>query len=254
MEIESKGLTADFHTYTTSYKLGFSTLKENIDIAKEMHIKYIGLIEHIHKGNISDIDTILQRLNIFKENTNYFGVQVLNGYTYNMLHRLDVSKLSSVKLKVGLIEDDTVLRHQDLSQLKLSIKDCIDRGNVNVIIHPEKYIDKLANGKYGIEVTQDIREYYEWLIWYCKSKKVFLGVSEKAFTQESILSGDDKRLEYWLNAAKENNNPIMLSSEAIISSEVGKFNNSLAVLKKIRYSKDMILNYNEELIKIIYNI
>ena len=247
-------IIADFCTYTISNKLGFSTLKENIDTAKDRGIKYIGLIEPINKANINEIDIINEKLSLFKDKTNYFGVNVLNGYSYNMLHRLDVSKLSSVKLKLGLYDYDTVLRHQDLEQLKNSIKDCIERNNVNIIIHPERHIEKLSNGKYSTEITQDLREYYNWLIWYCKSKKVFLCVSEKAFNQDNILNGDNKRLEYWLKVAKENNNPILLSSEALISSEVGDLENSLNVINTIKYPKEMILNYNESLIKLIYNL
>lgn len=111
--------------------------------------------------------------------------------------------------------------------------------NINCFIHPERSLSVITGEaiQSGV-VSDDRRDFYHWLIPFCKSRRLCLGVSERSARDTALRP----ELSYWLKLAVTNGNPLCLCTDAVIADEVGVFTYSLELLNKLGASKKQILN------------
>lgn len=252
--IEQSDIKADFHTHTIASLHAYSTLKENIDAAKELGQQFMAVTEHFigeddalqSKYELSRIKTISERTHKLRDFRVIDGVELNFG---QQSEQLEGMKDIAIRLG-GLHSWYWSIKHQDIEALKRIVKDYIDRGYINVVAHPEREINSLLNGKYGEGITPAVKEYFEWLVTYTKKKRVFLEVNE--YSASNDIGGNRTRLEYWLKLARDNNNPIVLGSDAHFYTEVGLFDKSIRLLNKLGYPKGLILNCSVPMINEIF--
>ena len=120
------------------------------------------------------------------------------------------------------------------------------------LAHIEREIQKINNGKVGLELTDEVKVFLENIIHFCKDNNIYMEVNESSIVYNE--GGAVDRLVYWLKKAKENKNMISLGTDAHSCYEVGRFDNVLQLLNEIDYPKELIINCdNDKLIELKNN-
>ena len=89
---------------------------------------------------------------------------------------------------------------------------------------------------------------YERVVLAAKKNNVALEVNNSSLNPGSFRIGADENATLFLKLCKENNTKIIFGSDAHISFDVGAFHNCLKIAEKVDFPKELIVNYNEELI------
>lgn len=252
-KILEKDIKADFHVHTIYSRDAHSTLQENMIAAKEQGLQFIGITNHFYnctdpmspKSEIQNIYDV--QIDTYG---NDLGINVIGGIELNFGQKSDY--LEEIKGKTnlrlcGLHDYFWGVRHHTIMDVQGIVKDYIDRGYVNAVAHPERALDKLNNGKMGFEMTPALKEYFEWLVMYTKKNRVFLEVNETSLRRDDC--GNLKRMIAWLKLAKENGNPLILGTDSHYCGTVGKFTRSIALLNKLGYPKELIVNCSPNIIR-----
>lgn len=122
----------------------------------------------------------------------------------------------------------------------------------SALAHIEREIHKVDNGKYGSELTDEIKVFLDNIVHFCKESNIYMEVNESSMIYNE--GGATDRLVYWLKQAKDNGNMISLGTDAHSCYEVGRFDNVLRLLNEIGYPKDLIINCdNEKLLELKNN-
>lgn len=253
--IKQSDIKADFHTHTVASGHAYSTIKENLEQARELGIQYIGITDHFFgqgdKISIANEAARVGDLTYRTKQGSLVNSGVISGVELNFGQRVEFSPaILKAPLRLGGLHGwFWGIEYQDIEALTREVKEYIDRGYINVVAHPERKLELLAKGRYGFELTPAVKEYFKWLIDYCKKHRVFLELNECSFNQPT--ADYEETIEYWLRLAKDNCNPITLGTDAHIYSEVGQFTHSIEMLNKVGYPIECILNCNTHLIEAI---
>ena len=253
--INNGDIIADMHTHTIFSEHGYSSVKENIEIAKKRHRKYLAVTDHYY-GNGDDIarKNEVCRIRYMEERINPLekDITIIGGTEFNIgqeVYKWDI--LRKMKWRpIGLHSWFIDIPNTTLDELYHKFCESVDKHNC--FVHIERELHKIEQGKfkespYGKDLLPlDIKLWLEAICIEAKKKDIFLEVNES-----SLVTNDGnaaQRLEYWLEYAKQNGNMISLGSDAHYCLEVGKFSNVLKLLNKIDYPKELILNCNEDMI------
>ena len=252
--IKQSDIIADFHTHTVASGHAYSTVIENLTYGKNRGLQFVAITDHYFgKGDKIDIGNEVARIrdltNRTKQGGSLSSSGLISGVELNFGQRTDIAPaiLDAPFRLAGLHGWFWGIEHQDIDALAREVKIYIDKKYINAVAHPERQIERLAKGKYGFELTQAVKDYFKWLVEYCKEHRVFLELNECSLTYS--LADYEQTIEYWLKLARENGNPITLGTDSHICTEVGVFDRSIELLNKVEYPIELILNCNEHLIK-----
>lgn len=247
-------IRADFHVHTIASVHAYSTIKECAEESIRLEHTLIAITDHFDgTGTNTQIANEVTRFNSLEDRTRgQKGIRILGGVELNLGQTCDsVAKVTKLPLRLGGIHNwYWSVEHHDIMSLQRVTKEYIDRGYINAMAHPERGIEQLLGGKYSDELTPAVREYFDWLVDYSKKKKIFLEANEYSLKTDS--SGAIDRMEYWLNLAKDNGNPIILGSDAHYYAEIGKFDCLIALLNKVDYPSELVLNCNPDMMEAIF--
>jgi putative hydrolase len=255
-----KDILADLHTHTTFSGHAYSTLSENItELNKFGNYKYIAITDHFYEGlNTLDKKNINCRLNYCKDRFNRFdlGISVINGCEFNIGQYTDEMKyLAKLDWKlVGLHNWFFDITKRKLKEVEEEIIFTLSLPNFrySALAHIEREIHKVDNGKYGSELTDEIKVFLDNIVHFCKESNIYMEVNESSMIYNE--GGATDRLVYWLKQAKDNGNMISLGTDAHSCYEVGRFDNVLCLLNEIDYPKDLIINCdNDKLLELKNN-
>lgn len=254
MNIKEQDIVADLRLHTDK----FMTQKEAIEAAKEKGITIIGITnEFIGTGDRVTQQLELRKLYEGPERLARFlgdmmNIRVIGGVELHIGHKYgDLECIKELPIRVASLNElFWGISRQDIDAVEREVKDLIDRKYVNVIASPEKKIGMLNGGKYSSGLTPAVRKYYQWLVDYCKKNRVLLEVCEETFWNDD--GGDFERLEYWVELARENNNPIIVSSNAHVTPEVGDMSRAIQFLNYMEYPKKLIVNTSEKSVELLY--
>ena len=254
-------ILADLHTHTIFSQHAHSTVKENIEEAKRGNLKYLAVTDHYfgdgtkiqQKNETTRIKYLKERVGAFEKDIN-----ILSGAEFNLNQKIPYwNEYKDLDWKlIGL--------HSWFADIpKLTINQLYERFRVasekefNAFAHIERELHKVSNGIYSEtacfrRVHPTIKEFLISICDLAKKKNIFLEVNE--FSLVSNEGGAARRLEFWLNYAKENGNLISLGTDAHYYAEIGKFDNTIKLLNKIEFPKERILNCNKDLLKVQFRI
>ena len=252
-QLKKSDIIAELRLHTNEYM----TYKDAIESAQKQSMLMVGITNEFtgtgervaQQKEIRKLYDIHERLSRFSDEN---GIRTISGVEIHIGHKYtSLEPLKDIQIRVAVLDELYwgVIR-QDIESLKREIKDLIDRGYINVIASPEKKMDLLNNGKYREGITQALKEYYQWLVNYCKKNKVLLEVCEETLWKNE--GGDFERLVYWTKLAKDNNNPIIVSSNAYITNEVGNLERAVEFLNWIEYPKSLIVNTSTKQMKLLF--
>lgn len=250
--ITKQNIIADMHTHTTFSLHAFSTIKENIEAAQKIGLKYLAITDHVYcDGSNVNIKNERARIQYMGERVNRYleGMQVINGAEFNIGQTVpyyEKLKNNIVWRPIGLhnwfIDTENITLDEVYRHFLNAAKD----GH-NAFVHIERELHKVEGGIHGDTIDKPLKEFFQAMVHMAKRMNVILEVNESSL--ETDECGTANRLRYWLALAKENRNIISLGTDAHYCDEVGQFPLVIELLNEIDYPKELILNCNEEMIK-----
>ena len=244
--INKEDILADLHTHTLFSKHAYSTVKENIEAARNKGLSYIAITDH-YFGNGDELDkkNEVNRIKYIEERVNKTSdVAVIGSAEFNLGQEIYTpQKLQSLKWKpIGLHNwfiDTKNLKFQDLFLL---FKDAAENGFTS-FVHIERELQKLLYGNYS---QLEMIGFLYKIVDLAREKDIWLEVNESSLVVNEC--GGAERLENWLIYARDMGNKIYLGTDAHYCEEVGDFKNTIKLLNKVNYPKELILNCNENLL------
>ena len=247
--IKKTDIIADMHIHTISSLHGYSTLKECIDDAEEKGLKYIAITDHYYndgtelnrKNELNRIVYLETRASNTKRN-----VKVIGGAEFNIAQDItNWEKLRKLRWKLigvhGWFIDRETTTLDDLYGFFENAA-----GKFTAFAHIERELHKIDHCKYGDSLTDEVKVFLEKIVFLAKKTDMVLELNESSLVTNK--AGYYERILYWLSLAKENENTISLGTDSHYCEEIGEFENSIKILNKVRFPKELILNCNEALI------
>lgn len=240
--LSPKDILADLHTHTIASVHAFSTLKENMEVAKSRGLRYIAVTDHFY-CNLRGEQEFDQEKSRLKAMVNYkctpetsmLGVGIITGAELNMFHYFKYPWVENLSWRPIGFHDwfftdepfDSFDRFMTMEPLMIC-----DESLISVYAHPERGLNKLFYGE------DDKYTYMEFLVNRAKNNRKPLEVNESSITNFGL----SKYTEYWLKLAKDKDCKLSLGSDAHICFSVGDFTGALELLNKLDYPKELILN------------
>ncbi len=249
--VTERDILADMHTHTIFSKHAFSTVKENIDVAKEKNLKYIAITDHYY-GNGDDIEKKNEINRILYLGKRINGVEpnitVISSAEFNLGHEVynfdELKKLiwKPIGLHSWFVDRDNLT----IEAVYNLFVEAHHRG-YNAFNHIEREFHKFNHSSYTFD---ECMEGIKRIIDYASVNDIWLEANESSISQNDGQSAE--RLCAWLQYAKEKECKIYLGSDAHFCAEVGVFSNLIRVLNEIDYPKELILNCNEKILNLMF--
>lgn len=228
----------DLHTHTISSGHAFSTLKENVEGAKENGLKIMGLSDHAETMPGAAHNFYFHNMRVIKDEIN--GIRVLKGIEANIIDfdgNIDVepevidildymiASLHGPCIKSGTIEENT----------RALIK-AMDIPKVKVIGHPD-------DSRFPID--------YEKLVLAAKEKNMAIEMNNSSLSPKSFRMNAIENYKVLLTLCKEHEVKIMLGSDAHIYYDVGRFDNCYKLLKELDFPEKLVWNFSNECLEYV---
>lgn len=226
----------DVHTHTISSGHAYSTLAENIASAKAKGLKYYGMSDHApsipggphiyHFSNLRAIPTMID------------GVRVLRGAELNILND---------KGEVDI--PDSVLEEMDYAIASMH-GPCIPEGDeeyytnayLNVMKNPYvRIIGHPDDGRFPL----NHEKFVEGLI----ENHIIMEVNNASISPISFRPGARENYHSLLKLCAQKRVPIIINTDAHICYCIGDIDLALKMLEEENFPKELVLNWNEELIE-----
>ena len=223
----------DLHTHTTASGHGYSTLKENIEAAKERGLRVLGLSEH--GPAIPGGPHVIFFTNYRCIPRRYGDLQLLCGIEANICDydgRLDVedkilekmdyviASMHTLCCKPGTMEENT----------RASIM-AIKNPYVTILGHPD-------DDRYPLD--------REAVVCAAGEEKVAIEINNSSLNPQAARQNgreNIKELLYWCEKYKV---PVLLGTDSHICYTVGDFTETLTLLEEVHFPKELVLNYDAE--------
>lgn len=249
MVLKSSDILADMHTHSLFSKHAYSTIYENMTVAKSKGLKYMAVTDH-YFGNSDELEkkNEINRIKYIEERVNnpaYDDVKVIGSAEFNLNQKVyTFEKLRDLKWKpIGLHNWFVDTAHLTLLQVYNLFVKAYEDG-FNAFVHIERELHKVNS---GIDSDEERMELLSKLVNFAYDHDIWLEVNESSIITDEC--GGANRLYNWLRMAKDKGNKIYLGSDAHYCKEVGGFDNVLKLLNVVQYPKELILNCNEEDLK-----
>lgn len=221
----------DLHTHTMASGHGYSTLKENIEAAKEAGLKVLGLSEHgpaapggPHKFFFSNYRCIPRR---------YEDLQLLCGVEANicdyegtldleesLLQKMDyvIASMHTMCCKPGTMEENT----------KASIR-AMENPYVTVLGHPD-------DDRYPLD--------REAVVKAAKEFGVAIEINNSSLNPAAARQNGRKNIEELLRLCRCYGVPVLLGTDSHVCYTVGVFDETLEILKELDFPEELVLNFD----------
>lgn len=250
--LTSKDIYADLHTHTLFSKHAYSSVKENIEVAKLRNLKYLAITDHYFgngdelekKNEVNRIKYLTERVNSCESDINIIGSAEFNlnqeVYTFEKLESL-------IWKPIGFHNWFLDINKTTLNDVFDLFVDAYKNGH-NAFVHIERELYKINKGIYTQEECVNC---LKKIVDYAKENDIWLEVNESSIVVDE--GGSVDRLYQWLKYAKENKNKIYLGTDAHYCLEVGKFENVIHLLNDLEYPRELILNCNLDMLEEVFN-
>lgn len=231
----------DLHTHTTASGHGYSTLKENIESAKEIGLKVLGLSEHgpalpggPHPFFFSNYRCIPRQ---------HGELRLLCGVEANimdwegeldieewLLQRMDyvIASMHVPCVKSGTAEENT----------DACIK-AMQNPYVKILGHPD-------DSRYPLN--------YDRLVRAAKEEGVLLEVNNSSLDPNAARQGGRENIKTLLETCKKYQVPVILGTDSHICYTVGRFDDALTVLKEVDFPEELVINADINKLSMVLNV
>lgn len=230
----------DLHTHTTASGHGYSTLKENIEAAQTVGLKYLGLSEHgpampggPHVFFFSNYRCIPREYNglrlfcgIEANITDYEGkLDLEEGW----LRRMDyvIASIHPVCMTPGSRKENT----------RASVQ-AMKNPYVKILGHPD-----------DSRIPLD----YDELVRAAKEEKIALEVNNSSLHPQAARTGGRENIITLLDTCMKYQVPILLGTDSHVCYTVGKFDEAMRLIREVDFPEELILNAREDAISKVVN-
>lgn len=231
----------DLHTHTIASGHAYSTIKENVDGARENGIEILGISDHgpnmpggahiFHFNNLRVIREVINGIRVLK------GVEV-NIIDYNGGLDIDDETLEALDYVIASLHPPC-LEFADKETITETLIKVIESNKVDIIGHPD-------DSRYPLD--------YEKIVLAAKKNNVLLELNNSSLKPNGFRVGAIENAKIMLELCKKHDVMIIMDSDAHMYYDIGNFNNCLNVIEEIDFPKELIINYNREKIKERFNI
>ncbi len=229
----------DLHVHTISSGHAYSTVKENIDEAKNKGLKILGISDHAPSMPGASHLFHFQNMKVIKDNID--GVRVLKGIEANIIDyhgRLDVDEklLSSLDYAIASLHPPCI-KSGTIEENTDAVIGAMKNPYVKIIGHPD-------DSRIPID--------YEKLVLAAKKTGTLLEINNSSLKPNAFREGARENVFKMLSLCKKHNVMVVMGSDSHIYYEVGGFENCINVLKEANFPDDLVLNYREDALKILH--
>lgn len=225
----------DTHTHTLASGHAYSTMNEMIQAAKDKGLKYLGITEHAPKMPGTCHIFYFENLKVVPRQ--YEDLTLLLGAEANILDTDGTLDLY-----------DDLLNRLDIIIASLH-NPCYQNGTA--MENTNAYLGAMKNSKVAIIGHPDdgrIPVDYEVLVREAKKHHVALEVNNSSLSPNSFRSNARENAMTYLSLCKEQGVPIIYGSDAHICYDVANFTFAKEVTDAVAFPKELIINYNQNLI------
>lgn len=227
----------DLHTHSISSGHAYSTLQENIAAAKNKGLKYYGLSDHA--PNMPGSAHLFHFNNLHVIRNEYAGVRVLKGAEANLLDKygnIDLPYNTQKKLDYIIASIHTPCYEAEDSGFddvtNCYLKAC-DNPYITVLGHIE-------NGKFLCD--------FDAVCEYASKTHTLIELNSSSLAANSARKDSYLHMPYLLSSCIKHHTYVLLGSDAHIADDVGNHDNIIKLLEEYNFPKELIVNYDEELI------
>lgn len=219
----------DLHTHTIASGHGYSTLSENITMAKERGLEILGLSEHAPTMPGGPHIFFLHNYKIIPRE--YGELRLMCGVEANIMD-----------MKGGLDLDEATLKKMDYVIASLHSA-CVKPGTKEECTHA--VIQAIRNPYVNIIGHPDDARYpldYEAVVKEAKANHKLLEVNNSSVNPKSARVNGRENILTLLKICKKYDNPVLLGSDSHIHYGVGDFTAAFELLKETDFPEELVIN------------
>ncbi len=223
----------DVHTHTTASGHAYSTLRENMSMAKAKGLELVGISDHAPHMPGSAHEYHFLNFHVIPRDA--YGIKLMIGAELNIIDYCGSTDLSARVLK-GL--DYTIASLHN---------PCIESGNVEE--NTEALIGAMRNPNVVIIGHPDNPRYpvdFDRLAKAAVDNKVLLEVNNSSYNPNGYRVGSRENAKFMLAACKKFGAEIIMGSDAHIDFDVGNHTTSQEILRENNFPAELIVNYDVE--------
>jgi len=226
----------DLHTHTVLSTHAFSTLLENVKIAKEKNLKFYGISDH--GPDLPGGQHIFAIYNN-KVIPDYIdGVRVLKGVEINILDAngsLDLPADLLARLDYGIASF-----HTPLFKEKLSV-DQVTNAYLNLCDNP--FITIL-----GHIDDERFKSNYDKVCQKCAESNTLIEINCSSLNPNGVRVNSRENYKDILKACSKYQTRVIINSDAHICFDVGNYEPALNLMKECNFDLNLVVNFNQDLI------
>lgn len=236
-----KKVLFDLHTHTVATGHAFSTLKENIEAAKNKGLIALGTSDHFEGMEDGASRIFFKNYRIFPEYLE--GIRLYKGVEANIMDysgNLDI--------------DQELLEKMDYGIAALHVP-CIDSGSRKE--NTDAIIGAMKNPCIKIIAHPDDDRFlldYERLVQAAKEERVVLEVNNTSLSENTGRINARKNIPTYLKLCKDKEVPILLSSDAHLYSYIGEVGKALKLLEELEFPDELVVNFSLDRLSLVLNL
>lgn len=226
----------DLHTHTVLSTHGFSSLTENIASANSKGLKYYGVSEHqFDDVGVGAHHFAFHNLRIVPKEIN--GTKFLRGCEFNILldGSIDTSKVKIEQLDYGIASiHGYKYKDQGIELNTKAYLNALDNEFIKIVGHCD-------DGHYPCDYDQIVKK--------AKDLHKLIEINNTSLKPTTNRINSRENMIKLINACIKYKEPVIINSDAHICYSVGEYELAYELLKELHFPEELILNFNENLIK-----
>lgn len=222
----------DMHTHTLASGHAYSTLMDNVRIAKANGLEVLGISEHAPAMPGSSHEYYFSNLRILPDYIE--GIRILKGVELNVLDRdgnidLDERSLSFLDYAIASLhlpcyEGVTMKDHTD------ALINAMKHKIVKIIGHPD-------DGRYPLD--------YERLVIAAKENDVLLEVNNSSLSPNAFRENAHENYIEMLRLCVKHDVKVIINSDSHFHEYIGAVNHAMALIEAIQFPIELIVNFQD---------
>lgn len=231
----------DLHTHTISCGHGYSTLKENIEAAREAGLSYLGLSEHAPSMTGGPNAIFFSNYKCIPRQ--YGDLRLFCGVEANVLDyegNLDLEERLLARM-------DYVIASMHVTCVKPGSREENTRASILAMRNPYvKILGHPDDSRYPLD--------YEELVKAAKTEKVALELNNSSLKPKSARKRGRENVLELLAHCKKHDVPIVMGTDSHVCYTVGRFEEALEIMREADFPEELVLNAKPENIGRLVNV
>lgn len=230
----------DLHTHSIVSGHAYSTLKENIEAAKERGLLAYGLSDHSYK--MEGACHLINFLNFGIIPEEVSGVKVLMGIELNILDyegHVDATEVMFERLDYMIASMHiNVMKPGSLEENMTALEAVLENPKIKIIGHPD-------DGRYPLD--------YDRLAKRAAETNTVLELNDKSLSASSFRINGNENIRNMLEACRKYKTKIIVNSDAHFYCHVGNLERARRLLEEIDFPEDQVINTKLSGLKYVLN-